>query len=262
MIAAAGRGTAAGAPIRRTEEVMGTVVSFDIRPGLASRDEIYLALAEARAGLHRADAVFSRWKPDSPLNRVRRGELRIEDAPADLAEVLELCQAARHTSHGWFDPWAMPGGVDPTGLVKGWAARNALRRIEAAGVAAAMVNAGGDVAVAGEPEAGRPWHIGIRDPWDPRRVIAVVEAAGGVATSGAYERGEHVLDPRTGRPSTPIASATVTGPDLAVADALATGLLAAGEPGLDWIGPVDGYEGLIVRRAGSMVGTSGIKLVS
>jgi FAD:protein FMN transferase len=258
---AASPGTEAGAPIRRTEEVMGTVVSFDIRPGLAPRKEIYLALAEARAGLHRADAVFSTWKPESPMNRLRRGELRVEGAPTDIFEVLELCKAARDFSHGWFDPWAMPGGVDPTGLVKGWAARNALRRIEAVGVAAAMVNAGGDVAVAGEPEAGRPWHIGIRDPWDAGRVIAVVEATAGLATSGAYERGEHVLDPRTGRPSTPIASATVTGPDLAVADALATGLLAAGEPGLAWMGPVDGYDGLIVRKDGSMVGTGGIKLV-
>ncbi len=260
MIAAADPETAAGAPIRRTEEVMGTVVSFDVRPGLASRQEIYVALAEARAGLHRADAVFSTWKPDSPMNRIRRGDLRIGDAPPEVAEVLELCKVARDISRGWFDPWAVPGGVDPTGLVKGWAARNALRRIEAAGVAA-MVNAGGDVAVAGEPQAGRPWHIGIRDPWDARRVIAVVEAAAGVATSGDYERGEHVLDPRTGRLSSPIASATVIGPDLAVADALATGLLAAGEPGFDWIGPADGYDGLIVRRNGSMIGTSGIKLV-
>jgi FAD:protein FMN transferase len=261
VIAPAHPGTALGEAIRRTEEVMGTVVSFDIRPGLASREGTYLALAEARAGLHRADAVFSTWKPASPINRLRRGELRVGDAPVEVLEVFELCRAARDSSHGWFDPWAMPGGVDPTGLVKGWAARNALRRFVAAGVGAAMVNAGGDVAVAGEPEPGRPWHIGIRDPWDARGVVAVVEATSGVATSGAYERGEHVLDPRTGRPSTPIASATVTGPDLALADALATGLLAAGEPGLDWIGKADGYDGLIVHRDGSMVATSGITLV-
>jgi FAD:protein FMN transferase len=262
VTAAAEPGTESGTPIRRTEEVMGTVVSFDIRPGLVAREEIYLALAEARGVLHRADAVFSTWKPNSPINRLRRGELRIEDSPVDVVEVLDLCQAARDASRGWFDPWAMPGGVDPTGLVKGWAARCALRRIEAAGIAAAMVNAGGDVAVSGRPEPGRPWHIGIRDPWQARRVIAVVKADAAVATSGDYERGGHVLDPRTGKASAPIASATVTGPDLAMADALATGLLAAGQAGLDWIGPVDGYDALIVRGDGSTVGTSGIELVS
>jgi FAD:protein FMN transferase len=247
--------------MRQTVEVMGTVVSFDIRPGRVSRDEVHLALAGARAGLHRADAVFSTWKPNSPLSRLRRGEIGLEDAPPDVAVVLELCAAARLGSEGWFDPWAMSGGIDPTGLVKGWAARNALRRIEATGVAGAMVNAGGDIALAGAPEVARSWQIGIRDPWDATRVIAVLEAEAAVATSGAYERGDHVLNPRTGRPSSPIASATVTGPDLALADAFATGLLAAGEPGLDWVGRIEGYDGLIVRRDGSMVGTSGIRLV-
>ena len=240
---------------------MGTVVSFDIRPGDVSREEVYLALAEARAGLHRADAVFSTWKPNSPVSRLRRGELHLEDTPPDVAVVLELCAVAHQQTDGWFDPWAMPGGVDPTGLVKGWAARNALRRIERAGVAGAMVNAGGDVALSGAPEADRSWHIGVRDPWDPTRVIAVLEAEAAMATSGAYERGDHVLNPRTGRPSSPIASATVTGPDLALADAFATGLLAAGEPGLDWVWRIEGYDGLIVRPDGSMVGTSGIRLV-
>jgi thiamine biosynthesis lipoprotein len=185
----------------------------------------------------------------------------LEDAPPDVAVVLELCALARRQSRGWFDPWAMPGGVDPTGLVKGWAARNALRRIEAAGVAGAMVNAGGDIALAGAPGVARTWHIGVRDPWDATRVIAVLEATEAIATSGAYERGDHVLNPRTGQPSSPLASATVTGPDLALADAFATGLLAAGEPGLDWVGRIEGYDGLIVRRDGSMVGTSGITLV-
>jgi thiamine biosynthesis lipoprotein len=175
--------------------------------------------------------------------------------------VLDLCTVARHQSRGWFDPWAMPGGVDPTGLVKGWAARNALRRIEAAGVAGAMVNAGGDIALAGAPGEARAWQIGVRDPWDATRVIAVLEAAAAVATSGAYERGEHVLNPRTGGPSSPVASATVTGPDLALADAFATGLLAAGEPGLDWVSQIEGYDGLIVHRDGSIVGTSGIRMV-
>ncbi len=240
---------------------MGTVISFDIRPGLVAREEVYLALAEARAGLHRADAVFSTWKPHSPVSRLRRGEIRVEDAPQDVAVVLELCAVARRGSRGWFDPWAMPGGVDPTGLVKGWAARNALRQIEEAGVAGAMVNAGGDIALSGAPGDHRAWHIGIRDPWDSTRVMAVVEAGAAIATSGAYERGDHVLNPRTGRPSSPIASATVTGPDLALADAFATGLLAAGEPGLDWLGHIEGYDALIVRGDGSMVGTSGIRLV-
>jgi thiamine biosynthesis lipoprotein len=146
----------------------------------------------------------------------------------------------------------MPGGLDPTGLVKGWAAQRALRIIEMTGGSAAMVNAGGDVAVSGQPQPGRTWRIGIRDPWDARRVVAVVAAVGAIATSGTYERGRHVLDPRTGLASSPVASATVTGPDLGLADALATGVAAAGEPSFDWFDDLDGYEALIVRHDGSV----------
>ena len=244
-------------PIRRAESVMGTVASFNIRPGPVPPGLVYLALAEARARLHRADAVFSLWKTQSPMSRLRRGEIRLEDAPVELSEVLRQCEAARAASHGWFDPWAMPGGVDPTGLVKGWAAQQALDVLQLAGVPAAMVNAGGDVAVSGQPEPGRPWRIGVRDPWHAKRVIAVVSTSGAIATSGTYERGEHLLDPHTGRPSSPIASATVTGPDLGLADALATGVAAAGEAGLDWFGDLDGYEVLIVRHDGSRRRTPG-----
>jgi FAD:protein FMN transferase len=137
-----------------------------------------------------------------------------------------------------------------------------LLRLEAAGVAGAMVNAGGDIALTGSPEPERPWRIGIRDPWNNRRVIAVLDASAAVATSGAYERGDHVLNPRPGQGGPAIASATVIGPDLAFADAFATGLLAAGEAGLEWVRGLDGYDALIVRPDGSLTGTPGVRLES
>jgi thiamine biosynthesis lipoprotein len=93
----------------------------------------------------------------------------------------------------------MPAGVDPTGLVKRWAAQRALADLGRAGVEAAMVNAGGDVVVCGQPEPGRPWRVGVRHPHDGSRLLCVVTTTAGVATSGADERGAHVLDPPTGR---------------------------------------------------------------
>lgn len=245
---------------RRVEAVMGTVVSFDVRSAGEPTDAIHLALAKAKARLHRADAVFSTWKPQSPLNRIRRGLLPVADAPLEVATVLDRCRVAKELSAGWFDPWAMPGGVDPTGLVKGWAAEQALESLSAAGVEAAMVNAGGDIAVAGEPEPGRPWRIGIRDPWDRGRIVAVAEVRQAVATSGTYERGDHVIDPGSGRHRSAVASATVTGPHLDLADAFATALVAAGEPGLAWLGQVDGYQAFLVRHDRSTVRTPGFPL--
>lgn len=243
--------------IRRAEPVMGTVVSFDIRPGDADRAAVYLALARARAGLHRVDAVFSTWKPDSPVSRLRRGDIVLTDAPTEVGEVLERCRLARECSGGWFDPWAMPGGVDPTGLVKGWAAGRALQVLVDAGVRAAMVSAGGDVALFGEPEPGRRWRIGVQNPFDRTTVVAVAEPAAAIATSGSYERGLHVVDPHTGEPVAAVASATVTGPEIDMADALATGLLAGGGEAISHLEALDGYEALLIGHDGSFRQTGG-----
>ena len=126
--------------------------------------ELSRQLDRARAVLHRADEVFSTWQPDSPISRLRAGEITDAQAPAEVAEVLDRCATARELSGGWFDPWAMPGGVDPTGYVKGWAAQNALAAFSAECIAGAIVNAAGDIASFGGLGNGQPFRIGIADP--------------------------------------------------------------------------------------------------
>jgi thiamine biosynthesis lipoprotein len=243
--------------MKHVERVMGTAVSFAVRGGTAG------AVAEACAVLHRADAVFSTWEPESPMSRLRRRELSVGDAPAEIAEVLDLCVRAKGMSGGWFDPWRMPGGVDPTGLVKGWAAQRAADALRQAGADAAMVNAAGDIVTFGEPEPGRAWQLGIRDPRAPDRIAcAVAVRDGAVATSAAYERGAHVLDPHTGAPARAALSATVTGPDLALADALATGLFAAGVAGLPLFEALPGYDALVVEAGGQTSLTAEFPLLS
>lgn len=246
--------------IRRAVPVMGTVVSIHVRAGSAPRSEVYVAIARARALLHRADAVFSTWKAESPMSRIRRGEPAVDEWPGEVAEVLARCQLAKELSHGWFDPWAAEGGVDPTGLVKGWAAAQALAVLRDTGVAAAMVSAGGDVAVYGSPQPGRPWRIGIQNPFDRGSVIAVAHPPGAIATSGTYERGTHLFDPFTGRPAVAVASATVTGPELDLADALATALAVGGEASLGYLEAVGGYEAMIIGADGSLTRTSAFPL--
>ena len=238
--------------ISHAEEVMGTVVSFDLRVASSvAPDGPADALAAACAELHRADETFSTWKPGSVMCRVRRGELAVTAAPPEVAEVLALCHVGKTLSRGWFDPWAMPGGVDPTGLVKGWAAELALGRLRVDGVDAALVNAGGDLIAFGRPSPGETWRVGIRHPWRPDALAAVVDVRAAVATSGVYERGEHLFDPKSGAPSARAASATVTGPSLAIADALATALAVGGDEVLDALEGLDGYDGYLVRKDGS-----------
>ncbi len=235
---------------------MGTVVTIDIytsdgKPG----DQVSGQLATARALLHRADAVFSTWNPRSAISRLRRGEITCSQAPAEVGEVLELCATARELSGGWFDPWAMPGGVDPTGYVKGWAAQRALGVFRTGGISGAIVNAAGDIASFGGLARDRPFSIGIADPFSPRRLAAIVYLTGAIATSGTYERGHHLIDPRTGRPAARAASASVTGPDLGLADALATAVALAGASSLSLIEALDGYEALVIEGDGALRAT-------
>ncbi len=238
--------------IHHVENVMGTVVTIDVyTAGGRAGAGLSRQLATARALLQRADAVFSTWKPQSPVSRLRRGEITSAQAPAEVAEVLELCAIARELSSGWFDPWAMPGGIDPTGYVKGWAAQRALGAFRASSICGAIVNAAGDIASFGGLGHGKPFRIGITDPFLPGQLAEVAYLTGGIATSGTYERGNHLIDPHSGRPIARAASASVTGPDLGLADALATALAVAGAPGLDLIKALDGYEALIIAPDGS-----------
>ena len=234
---------------------MGTIVTIDVYTTAGVSDaevaELGGQLDRARAILHHADEVFSTWQPHSPIRRLRAGEITGAPAPAAVAEVRERCATARELSSGWFDPWAMPGGIDPTGYVKGWAAQNALAAFSARYIVGAIVNAAGDIASFGGLGNGKPFRIGIADPFSPRHLAEIVERAGAIATSGSYERGSHLIDPHLGRPSARAASASVTGPDLGLADALATGLAVAGTPGLAFIEPLENYEALIIGFDGS-----------
>ncbi len=78
-----------------------------------------------------------------------------------------------------------------------------------------------------------------------------------MATSGLAERGQHVVDPRTGRPAERLLSVTLLGPDLALADAYATAALVLGAEAPEWVCGLDGYEALGVRLDGSAWTTPG-----
>lgn len=242
------------------EPVMGTVVSFALHDAPPDRNA---ALNAACAELHRIDDTFSTFKSASAISRLRRGELDYAQAPEDVVEVLARCRAVHAMTDGWFDPWAMPGGVDPTGLVKGWAIERAAAILRGGGVRCALINGGGDIVCFGSPAGGGPWRIGIRHPWRPDALAAIVECqAGAVATSGTYERGEQLIDPWTGKPRAAVASATVIGADLAIADALATALAIAGPKLLGCLGRLGGYEAHLIGWDGAEHTTPGVRLAA
>ncbi|WP_327410218.1 FAD:protein FMN transferase [Streptomyces sp. NBC_01281] len=247
--------------LRHAEEVMGTVFSFDVRGG--DPDTVRAALEEAVAQLHRVDAVFSTYRDDSQISRLARGELTVEECDEEVAEVLGLGAEAQRISDGWFSI-RYEGRLDPTGIVKGWAAERAALRLAEAGASGVSVNGGGDVQLCGVPGAHRPWRIGVSDPLRPGALAAVVSAAGAdelaVATSGTAERGAHIVDPRTGRPAvTDLLAVTVVGPRLTWVDAWATAAFAMGSrAGLDWLESLPDVEGLLVTAGDEVRCTDGL----
>jgi thiamine biosynthesis lipoprotein len=244
------------ARVRHAEPVMGTVVSFDA-PFAARHDG---SLDDAVKWLHWVDRVFSPYRPDSDVSQLADGVVTVDGCAPEMAEVIEACAFLRELSGGYFtaSPW---GRFDPSGYVKGWAVERAAAILSAAGSASHLVNGGGDVqCVGGLPgTTPAPWRVGIADPFTRGRLAVVVEAVDcGVATSGTAERGAHIANPRTGGPAEGLASITVTGPSLALADACATAAFAMG-PDLarDWAESLDGYEAYAITGTGGTWQTSG-----
>lgn len=237
---------------------MGTIASVQVLPRDLTESEVEEAIEAAFGRFELVDQMFSLWKPDSVLSRFRSGRLDLADAPCDLPAIMGLCRDAHTMTAGWFDPWAMPGGFDPTGLVKGWAVEQALSALVARGVEAAVVNAGGDIACFGPPPCGDRWLIGIRHPWRADSLACILEVERCIATSGCYERGQHLVNPFDGSRPSGVASASVTGPSLTIADALATALAVGGGEVLAQIGALEGYEGYMIAADGEEASTDGI----
>lgn len=245
------------------EPVMGTVVSYLVERGDLHPDAVRAAIGASVAEVHRLAGLLSVWDEASPMSRLRRGELSAPEFPGEIREVLRLCAQLRDLSGGWFDPWAMPGGVDPTGLAKGWIIEQAVDRLLECGIESCLVNGGGDIATAGaisSRDGHRATRIGIQHPWRREALACVIEIppGGAVATSGSYERGGHLLDPFSGRavgterPLDLIVSVTVTGASLAVADGLATAIaVTRGDPYAIVEAAGRGYEAYFIFGDGS-----------
>ena len=222
---------------RRVEHVMGMPVLVDVRDDGADA----AAVDRVFGWLRFVDATFSTYRADSEISRLDRGELALSGAHPLVRDVLARCERLRADTGGYFDARAR-GGLDPSGLVKGWSVDRAAELLSAAGASCFCVNAGGDLLV-----RGGPWRVGVQHPHRRDQVAAVLSLSdAAVATSGAYERGQHVVDPLTGRPPSGALAVTVIGRDLATADACATAAFAMGERGPEWTARLRGCAAMTI----------------
>ena len=233
---------------------MGTLASVELADPVP--DET--VLDQVFAWLHEVDRRFSTFKEDSEVNLLQRRELTYEQVSEDMREVLDACARLWQATEGFFDAYAM-GRLDPSGYVKGWSVQRASQMLTLAGAVNHVVEAGGDLQARGRPVPDGAWQIGIRHPWEPDKVAWVLSGTDlAVATSGTYERGLHVINPRTGRPATALRSVTVVGRHLADADAFATAAVAMGRDALTWLAGLDGYEAAVIAEEGTSYQSAGL----
>jgi thiamine biosynthesis lipoprotein len=153
------------------------------------------------------------------------------------------------------------------GIGKGYIVDQGVATLREHGFQNVYVEAGGDLMVSGAKADGSPWRIGIRNPRKKNTmapvVIAVSERA--VATSGDYFqaftpdlRHHHILDPHTGFSAPELASATITAPNVAMADGLATATMVLGHTrSIELLESLEGCEGYLIDKQLNSYHTSG-----
>jgi thiamine biosynthesis lipoprotein len=153
---------------------------------------------------------------------------------------------------------------------KGYAADKAKELLMSKGVIAGIINASGDMNTWGKQPNGSEWKVAITNPLNKNKAFALLPINNSaVVTSGNYEkfvnfngiRYSHIIDPRTGYPSSGIISVTVFAPKAELADALATSVFVMGKnTGLDRINQLPNIECIIIDDKGHIIKSKNIEI--
>lgn len=142
---------------------------------------------------------------------------------------------------------------------KGYAADKARKLLQESGIIAGIINAAGDIATWGTQIDGNPWRIGVNNPLETGETIEILEFSGNnaVTTSGNYEkyaeinnkRYSHIINPKTGYPSTELISVTIIGPNAEMCNGFSTSIMVLGlEKGIKLINKFPDYQYIIITK--------------
>jgi thiamine biosynthesis lipoprotein len=225
-------------------------VAVPVSPMLFEMTRFALAVAHASGGAF--DPTVGHALETRGFNRSYRTGRPIDSAlePTHRVRYRDVVLDAERSTITLLRPLVLDLGA----VAKGFAIDLAAR--ELAPFANYLIDAGGDVYVAGTNAEGEPWRVGIRHPREADSLIDVIQVAGqAVCTSGDYERpapigdqgpGHHIINPLTGASPVRVASVTVVAPTAMVADALGTAAFVLGpERGIRFLRG-QGADGLII----------------
>ncbi|MCT3757408.1 FAD:protein FMN transferase [Elizabethkingia anophelis] len=146
---------------------------------------------------------------------------------------------------------------------KGYAADKTRDLMKSMGVKAGIIDASGDISTWGTQPDGKPWAIGINNPFNDHKMAAILYfKENSVTTSGSYEkyaeihgkRYSHIMNPKTGYPSTGLTSVTITGPNAIMSNGFSTSVMVLGEKeGLKLLKQFPEYHYLLITDKGKIV---------
>jgi thiamine biosynthesis lipoprotein len=232
--------------MRRVEMIMGMPVIIDIPE--ATVDTIFEAVFSY---LRHIDQLFSTYRDDSEVTRFNNGLLKKDDLSADVKYVLEECEYYARFTNGYFSAY-YGEQFDPSGYVKSWAMQQAAHMIESAGYQTYLLNIAGDMIGSGES---RIWNIAIQDPLQKDAMLGIAMLHDqSIATSGSYERGNHIVNPLTHRSDSDLISVSVYGDNIIDADVFATTCIAMGSTkATEFMTDNPKYAALLIEKNGSQI---------
>jgi len=196
------------------------------------------------------DEKYSPFKSTSEVGKLNRGE----KVSGEMKDILRQAEDLKVETDGYFDIKRPDGRIDPSGIIKGWAIKNAADILRRLGYKRFYVDAGGDAEI-----VGGPWKWGIRNPFNKTEIVKILKLSNcGIATSGTYERGQHIYNPIAQRSDpitkrteiTDIVSMTVIGLNVFEADKFSTPAFAMGKEGINFIEQRSGLEGYMIDKDG------------
>jgi FAD:protein FMN transferase len=236
--------------MKQTRMMMTMPITVEI---VGNSQEIAEIIEKVYAYFGYIDSKFSVYKRDSEISKINRNELNPEEYSDDMKLILKLADKTRIETGGYFNIITPRGDYNPSGIVKGWAIYQASKMIADAGFNEYFVDAGGDIEA-----RGKYWKVGIRDPKKTDQIAKIIYLKNrGIATSGAYLRGDHIYDPITKRAACEVASMTVIAENVYEADRYVTAAFAMGKKGVYFIEQLEGFEGYMIDHDGIATMTSG-----
>lgn len=241
--------------MKRKAVIMGMPVRIEIADKNARLKDISKIFSYFR----KIDRKFSTYRKNSEIERINRGELNEREYTSEMRKILKLSEETKKITNRFFDI-RIKNKLDPSGIVKGYAIKEASDMLAEQGYKNFYVEIGGDIEVRGNNQKGEKWKVGIENPFDRKEIIKRVSLSNkGIATSGTYIRGNHIYNPVSKTKADSIASITVIGPNVYEADRFATAAFAMGMEGINFIENLDGFEGYLVTKDRTGIFTTGFE---